>query len=375
LLALVALATGAALIVRNTSASARLAPVRPDVLNKGNSSKSAPIIGADSITIVATGEILPHPSVVQHAKVFGRASGVPYDFAALFAPVAAVVQRADLAICHLEVPVAPPGTKLSGYPNFAVPADVAIGIHRTGWDRCSTVSNHTNDQGSAGIKATLDAFDAAKVGHSGSARTAAEAAKAPIVPVRGVHVAHLAYTWGFNGTLPAASWMANVIDGDRILADAHRAKAAGADIVVVSLHWGNEYDPRSSSQQRALADRLLASPDIDLIIGHGPHVLQPIATFHHKYVLMSLGNLVANQGKKRPTTYDGAIATITFTRGANGSYHASAPKVQATWYDAANGRVRLVSSALADPRLAAISSSLRASLARTRSVMGGYVVG
>jgi poly-gamma-glutamate synthesis protein (capsule biosynthesis protein) len=197
----------------------------------------------------------------------------------------------------------------------------------------------------------------------------------PMVDVHGVKVAQLAYAWGFNGASPAAPWMANVIDGDRILADAHHAKAAGANIVVVSLHWGDEYDPKGSGQQRALAERLLASPDIDLIIGHGPHVLQPIATYHHKYALLSLGNIIANQGKKRPTTYDGAIATITFTRAADGTYRSSTPSVQATWYDSASGRVWLVSPALADPQRASIRSSLRASLARTRSVMGAYVVG
>jgi len=378
LLSFAALATAAALVVRNTSADARLAPVRPAVLNGAQRAAGAKPASASNdahITITATGEILPHPSVVQHARTFGRQSGVPYDFAALFAPIATVVQRADLAICHLEVPVAPAGTPLSGYPNFAIPPDIAIGIHRTGWDRCSTVSNHTNDRGSAGIKATLDALDAAKVGHSGSARTAAESAKVPMVEVHGVKVAQLAYAWGFNGAPPAAPWMANVIDGDRILADAHRAKAAGATIVVVSLHWGTEYDPNGSAQQRALAERLLASPDVDLIIGHGPHVLQPIVTYHHKYALLSLGNIIANQGKKRPSTYDGAVATITFTRAADGTYRSSAPTVQATWYDSASGRVWLVSAALTDPQRAAIRSSLRASLARTRSVLGAYVVG
>jgi poly-gamma-glutamate capsule biosynthesis protein CapA/YwtB (metallophosphatase superfamily) len=375
-LLLVALvATGVALVVRQTSADARVAPTHAAVKPAAaRTTKPSATKGAEHFTLTATGEILPHPSVVQHARVFGRATNVPYDFAGLFAPLAKVLQHADLAICHLEVPVAPPGTKLSGYPAFGIPKEIAVGIHDSGWDRCSTVSNHTNDRGTAGIRATLDAFDAAHLGHSGSARTADEAAAIPMVVVKGVHIAHLAYAWGFNGTAPSSPWMANVIDPARILADAHRAKAEGADVVVLSLHWGTEYDSKGSGEQRTLADRLLASPDVDLIIGHGPHVVQPIETYHQKYVLLSLGNLVANQGKKRPNTYDGAIATITFTRGADGRYTAGAPQVRPTWYDASTGRVRVVTTSLADPKLSSIRSSLRASLARTTRVMGRYIV-
>ncbi len=177
-----------------------------------------------------------------------------------------------------------------------------------------------NDKGTAGIRATLDALDGALVGHSGTARTAAEAAAPSIIEVAGVPIAHLAYTWGFNGTPPAEAWMADVLDPDRILTDAREARADGAALVIVSLHWGNEYDTSGSADQRALADRLLASPDVDLIVGHGPHVLQPIERFHGKYALLSVGNLVANQGTERPATYDGVIAEVTFSTTDDGQF-------------------------------------------------------
>ncbi|MFZ4717848.1 MAG: CapA family protein [Ilumatobacteraceae bacterium] len=327
------------------------------------------LVGADGgrpLTIVATGEILPHPSVVEHTRLDGAATGVAYDFAPMFADIAPIISAADLAICHLEVPVAPEGTPLSGYPDFAIPPEVAAGIAATGWDRCSTVSNHSNDRGAAGRKATLDALDAAGVGHSGTARAAAEAAEIPLVDVHGVPVAHLAYTWGFNGSAPKSGWMANVIDPDRILADAAAARAAGAQVVVVSLHWGDEYDREGSDAQRGLADRLLASPDIDLIIGHGPHVLQPIEQFHGKWALMSLGNLVANQGPKRPLTFDSVVASITFHRGADGQWAADSPIAYPTWYDAAAGTVRLLPPSPHD-------DARRVSLERTRAVMGDHL--
>jgi poly-gamma-glutamate capsule biosynthesis protein CapA/YwtB (metallophosphatase superfamily) len=333
----------------------------------------APAPSAQTFTIAVSGEILPHPSVVEHARIAGQASGRPYDFAPMFAALEPLLGGADLAICHLEVPVAPPGSALSGYPNFGIPADIAAGIHAGGWDRCSTVSNHTNDRGTPGIVATLDALDAAQVGHSGSARTPDEGTAIAMVQVSGVQVAHLAYTWGFNGTPPAAPWMAHVIDPARILADARRAREQGAELVVVSMHWGDEYDTTGNAQQRALSDQLLASPDVDLIVGHGPHVIQPVETFHGKYSLLSVGNLVANQGKERPATYDGMVATITFTRGADGRFTAAAPVVHPTWYDRAAGVVRLVQPSLADPLLASQHPALQASLDRTTAVVGANV--
>jgi poly-gamma-glutamate synthesis protein (capsule biosynthesis protein) len=327
-----------------------------------------------AFTIDVTGEILPHPSVVEHARVAGQAHGAPFDFAPMFADLAPELTAADLSICHLEVPVAPPGTPLSGYPDFGIPAEIGAGIHAGGWDRCSTASNHSNDRGTAGLVATLDALDASQVGHSGTARTEDEAASPPIVDVSGVRVAHLAYTWGFNGTPPKREWMADVIDPDRILVDARRARDVGADLVVVSLHWGDEYDTDGNSTQRSIADRLLASPDIDLLIGHGPHVLQPIEVFHEKYALLSLGNLVANQGSEKPRTYDGMIVTVAFHRGIGGGLVAAAPFVHPTWYDSAAGRVRLIETALADPSLGRIHDALRASFERTRAVVGPEAV-
>jgi hypothetical protein len=334
---------------------------------------TVPVRSAASIAVAVSGEILPHPSIVEHASRFGAASGRTYDFAPIFGDLRSPLDNADLAICHLEVPVAPPGAALSGYPSFGIPDDIGVGIHDTGWDRCSTASNHTNDKGTAGLVATLDALDGAQVGHSGTARTSAEAATMPIVDVGGVAVAHLAYTWGFNATPPAEPWMANVIDVDRILADATQARSAGAAVVIVSLHWGNEFDTAGSAEQRNLADRLLASPDIDLIVGHGPHVLQPIEVFHGKYALLSVGNLVANQGREHPSTYDGVIALITFSLQPDGGFLATAPVVQPTWYDRDAGRVRLVNLALADPELGSLQPDLSASLTRTKALLDPYV--
>ena len=328
---------------------------------------------SEPITVAATGEILPHPSIVEHARRFGETGELRYDFGAVFADLRPTLEAADVAICHLEVPVAPDDGQLSGYPSFGIPADIGPGIADGGWDRCSTASNHSNDKGTAGIVATLDALDGAEVGFSGMARTPDEAASAPFAIVDGAVVAHFSYTWGFNASPPAEPWMVDVIDPERILADGARARSAGADLVVVSLHWGDEYDTAGSDDQRRLATRLLSSPDIDLIIGHGPHVIQPVFEVDGEYALLSTGNLVANQGTDKPSTYDGMIATLTFERGADGQLRAAPPVILPTWYDGAAGVVRSVDDSLDDPGLADLHDSLQASRDRIAAIVGPYL--
>ena len=101
-----------------------------------------------------------------------------------------------------------------------------------------------------------------------------------IVDVGGVRVGHVAATFGLNGGGPPAGreWsvdVAGVPDVDGMLAAAARARAAGAEVVVASLHCCLEYDNDPTDAQVAAVRTLLASPDIDLVLGHHAHVVQP----------------------------------------------------------------------------------------------------
>ena len=232
---------------------------------------AAPTAAAEpeSITLAFAGDILTHGPVNDAAHAFGARSGAAYQYVPMFAPLAPILSGADLPLCHLEVPLAPTPEQISGYPVFGAPGELIAGIASAGYRGCSTASNHALDKGVAGIQTTLDAFDRHGLGHAGTARTADEAATPRIYEVRGAQVAHLSYSYGFNGILPPdAPWTANPIDAPRIVADAAQARAAGADLVVVSLHWGTEGQAAPDAQQQALAPVLAASPDIDLLVGH-----------------------------------------------------------------------------------------------------------
>jgi poly-gamma-glutamate capsule biosynthesis protein CapA/YwtB (metallophosphatase superfamily) len=281
------------------------------------SGPATPGASARSFTVVATGDVLVHPPVADQASRDAHARGEQgYDFRPIFAGVKPVIQAADLAICHLETPLGRPGGPFHGYPTFEAPPQVAAAIADSGYDTCSTASNHTLDQGAAGVGRTLAALDAAGVRHAGSARSAREAATPDILDVRGVRVAQLSFAFGFNGfSRPRGKpWLANQIDKAAILGAAHRAQAAGAQVVIVSLHWGTEFQQRPTAQQVGLAHALLASPDIDLIVGHHAHVTQPFERIEGKWVAYGLGNHVAKHAQPRGVTEESVIARFTFTQ-------------------------------------------------------------
>jgi poly-gamma-glutamate capsule biosynthesis protein CapA/YwtB (metallophosphatase superfamily) len=266
-----------------------------------------------SFSVVATGDVLIHPALTEQAEADG---GGKIDYRPLLAGIKPLISGADLGICHLETPLAPEGGPYSGYPSFSAPPEIADAIKDTGYDTCSTSSNHTIDQGAEGVTRTLDKLDDVGVKHTGSARSAAEAAKPLILDVHGVKVAQVSYAFGFNGIkVPAGKpWLANQIDVDDVLAAARKAREAGAQVVIASLHWGVEYQHDPTAEQRSQAKKILASDDVDLIVGHHAHVVQPFEKIGGKWVAYGLGNSVARHSEPKGDTEEGAAARFRFVR-------------------------------------------------------------
>lgn len=271
--------------------------------------------GRRLFTVLGAGDVLVHPEVSEQARRDAARTGRPggYDFLPMFERVAPAIGAADLAICHLETPLAPPGGPFQGFPRFSAPPQVVDGLARAGFDACSTASNHTLDQGEQGVQRTLDALDAAGLGHAGSARNAAEANTPRIYERAGVRVGHLSYTVNFNGLeRPAGkAWLANLIDPAKILVEARRLRAAGAEIVVLSLHWGTEYQHPPDTDQLDWARSLIASPDISLILGHHAHAVQPFEEFGDKWVVYGMGNQPARHEEPVNDNREGVMARIT----------------------------------------------------------------
>jgi poly-gamma-glutamate synthesis protein (capsule biosynthesis protein) len=322
------------------------------------------------LTLSFSGDLLMHSPVFARALELG--GGSRYDFAPLFAEIRPYVKDADLAFCHVEVPMTP--APPASYPVFNTPPELAEGIAATGWDACSTASNHTLDQGEEGIAETLRALDRAGVRHTGSATSAREQRKPLIIEAGGARVALLAYTGATNGIPLPRPYSLNRIEPRLILEEARRARRAGADAVIVNLHWTTNYIPEyvtdTTRKQHDLVDRLVGASEITAVVGQGPHVPQPVERVGGKLVVFSEGNLISNQGADvglAAESQDGYVALLDLVVDGEGARVSDARYVP-TWVDHLDYRVLPVGPALeageADP------ASLRASYERTVGIVG-----
>lgn len=311
-------------------------------------------------TLLFSGDVLSHTPVMAQALAYGNVAPdstdrLAYDYRPMFADVAARVGRADLAICVLETPVSIDNVGLDGYPTFEAPRELPDALVHAGYDGCATASNHSLDRGPDGAKVTLDMMDRVSLGHAGMARTSTEADQPRLYDLGGVAVAHLSFTYGLNGfRLPADEpWLVDVNDVDAIRGKTQRARDAGADLVVLSIQWGNEYQRRPSDQQLALARELTNGDGPDLIIGNHAHVVQPVDEVNGIPVVYGLGNSLSNQfdNANRTGTQDGVMIEVAVAGNADVGYSVSGLSFAPTWVDRSNYTIVDLLDALADPDL------------------------
>lgn len=251
--------------------------------------------------VVARGRFLAVGDLLMHTNVKRSAEAAPDGFAALFEPVRAEIASADVAFANLETPVAPRSHRGTASMVFNVSPALLPALREVGFDVVSFANNHVYDQGRDGLVETLEQLDAAGLPQVGSGLTCA-AARAPVhLDVGGVRVALIGSTLVFNENLNLGPDEACTFYLDEALAleEAARARVDGAELVLLSVHWGREYRVLPEPEHAALARRLVEG-GFDAVIGHHPHVLQPIervrtADGRDAVIAYSLGNFVSNQ--------------------------------------------------------------------------------
>jgi poly-gamma-glutamate capsule biosynthesis protein CapA/YwtB (metallophosphatase superfamily) len=329
------------------------------------------------ITVLMNGDVLLHSGLWYSAQIDAKREGRNgMDFRPLLADLKPIVSGADLAICHMETPLAPKGGPYESYPIFAAPPAIVPALKWLGYDACTTASNHSVDQGWDGIVRTLHNFHGHGIETAGTAETKADSRNALMIDVNGVNVALISATYGTNG-LPIPSeepWSVPLIKPKKIERMAARAKADGADIVMVGLHWGLEYYHPPIQDQIDVAEELTSSPDIDFVYGEHAHVVQPYDRMNGKWVVYGLGNLVAQQDTAVEGVYDGNTCRVTFKERRDGSFKVAKLEyipTMITPFDYNRPmRVLNVPASLDDPKYASLHSALLATQQRVTDVIG-----
>ena len=295
-------------------------------------------------TLVVCGDMMTHLPITEDAwnKVRGW-----YDFTRLMAAAGPYVAAGDCAVVNLETTLAG-GPNYSGYPCFNAPDKLAYDLRDLGFDLIMTSNNHSLDKGGKGVIRTLDVLDEVGLPHIGTSRSQEEYDNNfQIMDVGGISIAFLAYTYGTNGipTPSSAPYAVNLFntdylthmstpDKEKILADLEAAKASGADMVAVMMHWGIEYKTSPNSYQKQLT-KLLTENGADLVLGGHPHVLQPIeyldvtradGTKDEAFVSYSLGNFISSQN------YELTDTTVVLTLELTKNLTTGETRVSDYWY-------------------------------------------
>ena len=291
--------------------------------------------GNREFRLVASGDILLHERTWTQARADGKNG--KWDFYPQLAEMKRITSTADLAMCHLETPLSKLGGPYRGYPMFNSPPQIMSTVTKLGFDMCEQASNHAFDAGAAGINRTLDYLDKAGIAHTGTYRTKAESQVPLVMRVRTAHgdvkVGIIAFTYGFNG-LPypnGQKWRANQIDVKKILADARASRAAGAEVVIVKLHWGTEYSTSPSTYQTSIAKKLAQSGLVNLIVGDHSHCVQPIQKIGNMWVAYGHGNLLAAQRAPATVKSEGVVTRWTFTENSSVTFTISKAEYAPTY--------------------------------------------
>lgn len=274
----------------------------------------------DTIDMIFFGDAMQHGPQLQAALREG--GGKSYDYSKCFSLIAPDIKQADYAVANLEVPLGG-GPKYRGYPNFSSPDSYAQALKDAGFDMLLTANNHCLDSGDKAARRTLQALDSMKIDHIGTYHDAAQRAK--LVPfikeIKGTKIGFLNYTYGTNGIKPTAGMEVALIDREKIAQEMKATKQAGAEVLIVTVHWGVEYNQIENENQRQLADFMLAN-GADMIIGSHPHVVQPMkvvtdsAAGKKALVVYSLGNFISNQNDT--DSRGGALVRTRLVRDADG---------------------------------------------------------
>lgn len=290
-----------------------------------------------SVTVAAVGDTMMHGMVKRSAEDANVvADGVSTNhggYDALFDDVRDALSAADIAFTNLETPIAPDHHKGTEEKVFDAPVDLLDGLVDAGFDVISVANNHAYDQGRDGLAETLQHVGERPLVPIGAGATCAEASAPKLVKRGDLTLAFIGSTDIYNSDLNKGPDQTCVftLDVDRVAESARQAREAGADLVVLSVHWGIEYE---TQPQQAHVDKAHAAIEngVDVILGHHPHVLQPIEVVQASdgrtgVIVYSMGNFISNQsywyqpglnGPADGNPRDGLLVTFRAVRKAYG---------------------------------------------------------
>lgn len=243
-----------------------------------------------SFSMIMAGDSLIHSGVYADAY-----NGTTYDFGKMLTSIKPIIEKYDLAFINQETIIGGKSLGLSSYPRFNSPEEIGDTLIDIGFDIFNLANNHTLDMGEVGILNSLSYWSNKDVITVGMNSSFEQRNTIPTYEKNGITYAILGYTTVTNGlSVPAGKeYYLNIYDSEQVKNDIAQVRDK-VDVVMVSMHYGTEYTHIPTLEQQQIAE-YLASLDVDIVIGHHPHVIQPITYIDDTLVVYSLGNFLSGQ--------------------------------------------------------------------------------
>lgn len=263
-----------------------------------------------SASMVMVGDALIHGAVYYDAKT----SSGGYDFKPMLSNMKPIISKYDLAYYNQETVLGGSDIGVSTYPLFNSPYEVGDAFIDAGFNMVSLATNHSMDRGTEAISNSINYWKKHKdVYTAGSYSSFEERDTAKIKEVNGITYAMLNYTTLNNGlaTPSGEEYYVNMYSEELAKADVERVRDK-ADVVMVAMHWGTEYNEGGISEEQTTIAKYLSSLGVDIIIGAHPHVMEPIEYVGDTLVIYSLGNFLSAQLNVENLT--GLMASLTINK-------------------------------------------------------------
>lgn len=303
--------------------------------------------------IGSAGDILIHKPILEAA--YSSSDG--YNFDNIFTYVSPVIKSYDYFIANLEVTCGGKERGYSSYPRFNTPDTIVDAAKKAGIDCLLTANNHCYDTREDGVLRTQEVIKNAGIDYTGTV-SSPELNNYLVKEVNGIRFGFVCYTYetdcetgtALNGCkiTDSAASLINTFHYQsldkfytKLASQLSAMQSKGADVLVVYLHWGEEYQLKQNSWQTTISQKL-ADMGVDVIVGGHPHVVQPIdlitsSNGEHKTVcLYSMGNFVSNQRRKLMSlkdghTEDGLVFEMNFSKYSDGSVKFDSINITPTW--------------------------------------------
>ena len=244
------------------------------------------------MSLVAVGDTLIHGAVFLDAKI-----GVDtYDFSGMIADVKPLIEKYDIKYFNQESIIGGKNLGISHYPLFNSPDEIGDAMVDLGFNMVTTANNHTFDKGETGILYTNEYWKKKGIIHAGTYSSLEERDKVNVYEQNGIKYGLLSYTTVTNGmSAPAGKdYLVNVYSDELAKKDIEGLKKENVDVIIVAMHWGEEYVVDPVDEQKEIA-QYLSSLGVNLIIGTHPHIIEPVGYIDNTLVIYSLGNFISGQ--------------------------------------------------------------------------------